>query len=71
MGMIMSGWPNIVSVLDSWFGGFGQKISQLSVLTHYNELTKGIVVSTDIIFFLSVIGFCLYLTAVILKTKRA
>ncbi|MEN9020384.1 MAG: ABC transporter permease subunit [Verrucomicrobiaceae bacterium] len=71
MGMIMSGWPNIVSELDNWIGGLGQKVSQLSVLTHYNELTKGIVVSTDIIFFLSVIGFCLYLTAVILKTKRA
>ena len=71
MGMIMSGWPNIVSVLDGWFSGLGQKVSQLSVLTHYNELTKGIVVSTDIFFFFSVIGFCLYLTAVILKTKRA
>ena len=71
MGMIMSGWPNIVSELDNWIGGLGQKVSQLSVLTHYNELTKGIVVSTDIFFFLSVIGFCLYLTAVILKTKRA
>jgi ABC-2 type transport system permease protein len=79
MGMIMSGWPNITSFLDGlsdgWMGilvdDLGQQVSQLSVLTHYNELTKGIVVSSDLIFFASVIGFCLYLTAVILKTKRA
>ncbi len=71
LGMIMSGWPIVVSAIDGWVPGVGQSLAQLSVLTHYNELTKGIVVSSDIIFFLSVIGFCLYLTAVILKTKRA
>lgn len=71
MGMIMAGWPNVMGVLDGWIGGLGQKLSQLSVLTHYNELTKGIIVSSDLLFFASVIGFCLYLTAVILKTQRA
>ncbi len=71
LGMIMSGWPVVVGAIDGWIPGLGQNLAQLSVLTHYNELTKGILVSTDLIFFLSVIGFCLYLTAVILKTKRA
>mgnify|MGYP002630025705 CR=1 FL=1 len=71
MGLIMAGWPNISSVIDAWTFGNGQTIAQLSVLTHFNELTKGIVVSSDLIFFASMIGFCLYLTAVILKTKRA
>ncbi len=71
LGMIMSGWPIVVASIDGWIPGLGQKLAQLSVLTHYNELTKGILVSSDILFFASVIGFCLYLTAVILKTKRA
>ena len=71
MGLIMAGWPKSSSVIDAWTFGNGQTIAQLSVLTHFNELTKGIVVSSDLIFFASMIGFCLYLTAVILKTKRA
>ena len=71
MGMIMSGWPNVVGLLDGWVDGLGQRMAQLSVLTHFDELMKGILVSSDIIFFVSVIGFCLYLTSVILKTKRA
>lgn len=71
LGMIMSGWPIVVESIDGWIPGLGQKLAQLSVLTHFNELTKGILVSSDLLFFFSVIGFCLYLTAVILKTKRA
>ncbi len=71
MGLIMSGWPPVVTFLDNAMAGFGQRIAQLSVFTHFQELQKGILVSSDILFFASIIGFCLYLTAVILKTKRA
>lgn len=45
-------------------------ITSLSVLTHFEGFKKGILDSRDVIFFLSVIGFCLFTTSVILRTRR-
>lgn len=51
-----------------WIAGF---VSGLSVLTHFNELSKGILVSRDLVFFLSFIVFCLFGTAVGLRLNRS
>lgn len=78
--LIIAGWPNVIDALNGLtiFGlpvgemfSLGETLAPFSVLTHYNELTKGILVSSDILFYVSLIGFCLFLTSVILKTKRA
>lgn len=65
----LGGIPPLKGVLNTL--RLGETIAPFSALTHFIEFTKGILVSTDLLYYVSVIGFCLYLTAVVLKTKRA
>ena len=46
-------------------------ITSFSFITHFNGFQKGVLDSRDIIFFLSVIGFSLFTTGVILRGHRA
>ena len=40
-------------------------------MTHFNSFSKGLLDSRDVIFFLSVIGFSLFTTGVILRSHRS
>ena len=46
-------------------------VASFSVMTHFNSFSKGLFDSRDVIFFLSVIGFSLFTTGVILRSHRA
>jgi len=61
-------------VLD-WVSGFGnsvsaQVMSYLSVLTHFDSFSKGVIDSKDIIYYVSVIFIGLFLTARSLESLR-
>jgi ABC-2 type transport system permease protein len=45
-------------------------ISAFSVMTHFFSFQRGVLDSRDVIFFLSLIGFCLFTTSVILRSLR-
>jgi len=46
-------------------------ITSFSVITHFEGFQKGVLDSRDVIFFLSIIGFSLFSTSVILRGHRA
>jgi len=52
----------------SWVGSTGasstwsEVLRQLSLLDRFGNFTKGLIDSRDVIFFLSIIGFCLFLS---------
>jgi ABC-2 type transport system permease protein len=46
-------------------------VAALSVITHFEWFTKGVLDSRDIIFFLCIIGFSLFTTGVIIRSHRA
>jgi ABC-2 type transport system permease protein len=46
-------------------------VASLSVITHFEWFTKGVLDSRDIIFFLCIIGFSLFTTGVIIRSHRA
>jgi ABC-2 type transport system permease protein len=46
-------------------------VAAFSVITHFEWFTKGVLDSRDVIFFLSVIGFSLFTTGVIIRSHRA
>jgi ABC-2 type transport system permease protein len=46
-------------------------VASMSVITHFEWFTKGVLDSRDIIFFLSIIGFSLFTTGVIIRSHRA
>ena len=50
--------------------GWGEILSYLSLITHYNNFGQGIINSTDVFYFLSFIGVGLFLTHRVLDSYR-
>jgi ABC-2 type transport system permease protein len=51
--------------------GLANLVSGLSSLTHFQNAQRGVIDSRDLLFFLSVIGFSLFTTGVVLRSQRA
>ena len=70
--LILAGFPPVINFLQQmapdWLVNL---VTSFSVMTHFEGFQKGVLDSRDIIFFLSVIGFSLFATSVILRTHRA
>jgi ABC-2 type transport system permease protein len=70
--LILAGWPPVTDLLVHWANPwFVQAISAFSVMTHFDAIQKGVLDSRDILYFISVIVFCLFTTSVILRAHRA
>ena len=70
--LILAGWPPITNMLSQWASSwFVETIAAFSVMTHFESIQKGVIDSRDVLFFLSVIGFCLFTTSVIIRAHRA
>jgi ABC-2 type transport system permease protein len=44
-------------------------VAAFSVVTHFDGFQKGVVDSKDLLFFLSVIGYALFATGVVLRNR--
>ncbi|MBI3874366.1 MAG: ABC transporter permease subunit [Verrucomicrobia bacterium] len=72
--LIMSGWPPVTNFIIKVRGGstgLVDFVSSFSVMTHFEEFQKGVIGLRDLVFFLSVIGFSLFSTAVVIRGLRA
>jgi ABC-2 type transport system permease protein len=70
--LILAGFPPVTNILSQYCGpAVVQAIAAVSVITHFDNLQKGLVDSRDLLFFLSVMGFALFTTGVILRGHRA
>jgi ABC-2 type transport system permease protein len=52
------------------FGGNADIIGQMGILYHYNSMSKGLIDSRDVIYFLSVIAGMIMLTNLILRSRK-
>jgi len=71
--LILAGFPPVINLLQGVTGHWHwvvDVITSFSVITHFQGFQNGVLDSRDIIFFLSVIGFSLFTTSVILRTHR-
>ena len=70
--LVLCGFPPVTNLLTRmdkpWLV---DTVAALSVITHFEWFTKGVLDSRDIIFFLSIIGFSLFTTGVIIRSHRA
>lgn len=70
--LILAGWPPVTQFLDPldmpWLRDLA---ASFSVMTQYDGFGKGVVALRSLVYFASVIGFCLFTTGVILRTHRA
>jgi ABC-2 type transport system permease protein len=71
--LILAGFPPVINLLQGLTHNWQwlvDVITSFSVITHFEGFQKGVLDSRDVIFFLSVIGFSLFTTSVILRTHR-
>jgi ABC-2 type transport system permease protein len=70
--LILVGFNPVTDLLARWASpGFVDTVAAFSVMTHFDGFQKGVIDTRDLFFFLSVIGFALFATGVILRSHRA
>jgi ABC-2 type transport system permease protein len=70
--LVLCGFPPVTNLLTRMdWPWLVNTVAAFSVITHFEYFTKGVLDSRDVIFFLSVIGFSLFATGVILRSHRA
>lgn len=72
--LFIIGFPPVTKFLSDTLGfspSMVDLVASFSMWTHFEGFAKGVVDSRDLIFFLSVIGFSLFTTGVIIRSHRA
>jgi ABC-2 type transport system permease protein len=70
--LILVGFNPVTDLLVRWASpGFVDTVAAFSVMTHFDGFQKGVIDTRDLFFFLSVIGFALFATGVIIRSHRA
>ena len=70
--LILCGYSPVTDLLARWASpAVVDTVAAFSVITHFHGFQKGVIDSRDLLFFLSVIGFALFATGVILRNHRA
>lgn len=70
--LILCGFNPVTDLLARWASpAFVDTVAAFSVITHFDGFQKGVIDTRDLFFFLSVIGFALFTTSVIIRNHRA
>ncbi|WCJ58530.1 ABC transporter permease subunit [Fontisphaera persica] len=71
--LILAGFPPVTELLKSWDvpAGLISLIASTSIMTHFEGFQKGVLDLRDVVYFLSVMGFCLFTTGVIIRSLRS
>jgi ABC-2 type transport system permease protein len=68
--LLLAGFSPVTDLLVRWASpAFVDAVAAFSVVTHFDNFQKGVIDSRDVVFFLSVIGFSLFATAVVLRNR--
>jgi len=70
--LILAGFNPVTDLLVRWASpAVVETVAAFSVITHYDGFQKGVIDTKDLAYFLSVIGFALFATGVIIRGHRA
>jgi ABC-2 type transport system permease protein len=70
--LILAGFNPVTDLLVRWASPAAvDTVAAFSVVTHFDGFQRGVIDSRDLVFFLSVIGFALFATGVIIRGHRA
>ena len=68
----MSGYPLVLDVVRGWLPGkVVDAVAGLSVLTHFQSISKGVLNLRDAVYFVAMIAAWLYASAIIVDMKKA
>jgi ABC-2 type transport system permease protein len=70
--LVLAGFNPVTDLMTRWASpAVVDTVAAFSVVTHYDGFQRGVIDSRDLIFFLSVIGFALFATGVVIRSHRA
>jgi ABC-2 type transport system permease protein len=70
--LILAGFNPVTDLLARWASpSFVDTVAAFSVVTHFDGFQRGVIDARDLVYFLSVIGFTLFATGVIIRSHRA
>jgi ABC-2 type transport system permease protein len=70
--LILAGFNPVTDLLTRWASpAVVDTVAAFSVVTHFDGFQRGVIDARDFLFFLSVIGFALFATGVIIRSHRA
>ena len=70
--LILAGFNPVTDLLVRWASpAVVATVAAFSVVTHFDAFQRGVIDSRDLVFFLSVIGFALFATGVVIRGHRA
>ncbi len=70
--LILAGFNPVTDLLVRWASpALVDTIAAFSVVTHFDGFQRGVIDSRDLLFFLSIIGFALFATGVIIRGHRS
>ena len=70
--LVMAGFPLVLDAFRSWAPqGLVDAIAGLSFLTHFASISKGVIDLRDLLYFVLMIGFWLYASAIVIDLKKA
>jgi len=71
-GFLLAGFPLVLDVFSGWAPQFlVDGIASLSFLTHFADISRGVIDLRDIIYFALVMGAFLYANMIVLRWKQA
>jgi ABC-2 type transport system permease protein len=69
---ILSGFPLVLDFFKGWTPQIVlDTISSFSFLTHFNAISRGVIDLRDIVYFVSLMAFWLFSTAILIEMKKA
>lgn len=70
--LILCGFAPVTGLMTRWASpALIDTVASFSVVTHFNGFERGVIDTRDLLFFLSVIGYALFATGVIIRGHRA
>ena len=70
--LILAGFNPVTDLMVRWASPqVVDTVAAFSVVTHFDAFQRGVIDSRDLVFFLSLIGFALFATGVIIRSHRA
>ena len=71
-GFLLSGLPLVLDVFRGWLPqAVVDAVANLSFLSHFNSISRGVVDVRDLLYFVLVIGFWLVANRIVLEIKKA
>lgn len=70
--LLLAGHPLVLDVFSAWAPqALVDSVASLSFLTHFDSISKGVIDLRDLVYFILLIGMCLYANTLVLAIKKA